>query len=145
MEEQAVIPFLILKRLRGSAIAAKVKLVYATEALALSTVKKWRKRFAERRTALYDDANYRRNPTNDLAEAISSLLKERPCLSCKVLCQHFRIAKGTCLRLLHDTFGMKTSHLRLVPHALYTNGKAERVMLSHGILLALQSIRSTGF
>jgi hypothetical protein len=145
MEQQAVIPFLILKRLRGSAIAAKVESVYETEAITVSTVKKRRKRFVEGRTSLYDDPSGRRNVTNDLSEAISSVVKESPCLSCKVLCQHFRIAKRTCLRILHDTLGMKKSHLRRVPHALYTNRKAERVTLLYGILLALQNIRFTGF
>jgi hypothetical protein len=41
--------------------------------------------------------------TNDLAEAISAMLKERLDFSCKVLYQHFRIAKGTCLWIFHDT------------------------------------------
>jgi hypothetical protein len=36
-----------------------------------------------------------------LAEVIASLLKERLHLPWKVLCRHFCIAKGTCLRILH--------------------------------------------
>jgi hypothetical protein len=49
MERRAVIRFLTftLKGLRASAITAELKLVYETEVLALSVVKKWRKRFAE--------------------------------------------------------------------------------------------------
>jgi hypothetical protein len=70
-------------------------------------VKKWQKRFAEGRTSLYDDPRCRKPLTNDLAEAISSVLKERPYLSRKVLCQHFHIAKGTYLRILRDRLGMK--------------------------------------
>jgi hypothetical protein len=97
MEQQAVIRFLILKGLRASAIAAELKSVYATEAVAISTVEKWRKRFAERRTSLYDDPRCGRPLTNDLAEVISSMLKERPYRSCKVLCRQFRIASGICL------------------------------------------------
>jgi transposase len=81
MEQRAVIRFLALKRLRASAIAAELKLVDETETLALSTVKKWRKRFAEGRTSLYGDPRCGRPLTNDLAEAISSMLKERPYLS----------------------------------------------------------------
>jgi hypothetical protein len=82
---------------------------------------------------------------NDLDEAISSMLKEKPYLSCKVLCPHFRFANGTCLRILHDVLGMKKFHLRWVSHALDTNQKAEKVTLSRGIHSVLQTIRSTGF
>jgi hypothetical protein len=45
MEQRAAIRFLTLKRLHASAIAAELKSVYETDALALLTVKKWRKHF----------------------------------------------------------------------------------------------------
>jgi hypothetical protein len=79
MEQRAIIRFLVFKDLRASAIAAELKSVYETEALAPSTVKKGRKRFAEGRprTPLYDDPRCGRPLTNDLAEVIASLLKER--------------------------------------------------------------------
>jgi transposase len=144
MEQRAIIRFLTRKSLPASAIAPELKPVSETEALTLSTVKKWRKRFAERRILRYDDPRCGRPHTNDLVEAISSMLKERPDLSCNVLCPHFCITKGTCLRILHDTFGMKKLHLRWVPHALDTNQRAERVILSHGILSVFQSVCSTG-
>jgi hypothetical protein len=111
MEQRAVIRFLTLKGLLASAISAELKSVDETEAFALSPMKKWSKRFAERRTSLYDDPMCGRPLTNDLTETISSMLKERPDLSCDVLCRHFRIAKGTDLRILHDTLGMKSSIL----------------------------------
>jgi hypothetical protein len=72
------------------------------------------------------------------------MLRERPYFSCKVLCPHFSIAQGTCLRSLHETFGMKKFHLRWVPYALVMNRKAERVTFAHGIVSALQSIHSAG-
>jgi hypothetical protein len=58
---------------------------------------------------LYDDLRRGSPLTNDLAETFSFMLKEGPCLSCKVPCRHSRSAKGTCLRILHDTLGMKHS------------------------------------
>jgi hypothetical protein len=150
MEQRAVIRFLALKGLCASAIAAELKSVYDPEALALSTVEKWRKRFGEGKTSRYDDPGCGRlqTITNDLAEAISSMLKEGPYFSCRILCRLFRIAKGTCLRILHGKLGMKKFHLCCVPwvlNAMDPNQKAERVTLSHGILSVLQSIRSTGF
>jgi hypothetical protein len=89
--------------------AAELKSVYETEALALSTVEKWHKHFAEGRTSPYDDSRCGRPLPNDLTEAVSFVVNERPYLSCKVLCRHFRIAKGVCLRILHHTLGMKSS------------------------------------
>jgi hypothetical protein len=97
MEQRAVVRFLILKGFHASTIAAEPKSVYETEALAISTVKKWRKRFADRRTSLYDDPRCGRSLTNELTEAISSILNERPYLLYTALCQHFRIAKATYL------------------------------------------------
>jgi hypothetical protein len=125
--QRAIISFLTRKSLHASAIAAELKLVYKTEVLALSIVKKLHKRFAEGRTLLYDSPRCGRPLTNNFAEAISSMLKQRPYLSCKVLCRRFHIAKGTCLQILHDTISINKFHLRWVPHALDTNQKAERV------------------
>jgi transposase len=99
MEQRAVIRFFTLKGLPSRAIAAELKSVYAADALALPTVKKWRKRFAHGRTSLCDDPMSGPPLTNDLTEAITSILKERPFLSCKVLCRHFRMAKASCLRI----------------------------------------------
>jgi transposase len=111
MEQRIVVRFLTLKGLRAFALAAELNSIDETEALAPSTVEKWRKRFAERRVSLYDNPRCGRplTITNNLAEAISSMLKERPSLFCKVLCPHLRIAKATCLRILPDTLGMKSS------------------------------------
>jgi hypothetical protein len=108
MQQRAVIRFLTLKSLRASAIAAEPKLVYETEVFAFSTVKKWRKRFAEGRTWPYDDPRCDRHLVNDLTETISLMLKEKSYLSCKVLCRHFGIAKGTYLQTFHDRLGMKS-------------------------------------
>jgi transposase len=55
MEQRAVIRFFTLKGLKARDIQAELKSVYGPEALALSTVKKWRKRFHEGRTDLIDD------------------------------------------------------------------------------------------
>jgi hypothetical protein len=119
--------------------------VYKEDALALATVKKWYKRFVEGRTSLCDNPRSGRPLSNDLAEAMASMLKEKPFVSCKVLCRHFRIAKTTCPRILHDNLGMKRFNLRWVPHALNSTQKAERVMLSHEILAVLESNRRNSF
>jgi hypothetical protein len=77
MEQRTVIRFLTLKGLRASATAAELMSAYETEALVLSTAKKWRKRSAEGRTSLYNDPRCGRSLTNHSAEAISLMLKER--------------------------------------------------------------------
>jgi transposase len=107
MEQRAVIRFFTLKGLKAKAIHAELESVYGGEALALPTVKKWRKRFQEGRRDLFDDPRSGRPLTCDLDQAIHSVLEERPFTSCKVLCWHFRIGKATCLPILHDTLGLK--------------------------------------
>jgi hypothetical protein len=64
------------------------------EAFAISPVKKWCKSFAEGKTSLYDDPSCGRPLTNDLAESISSVLKERPCLSCRVSAGTYSLERG---------------------------------------------------
>jgi transposase len=97
MEQKAVIRFVTLKGLKTKEIRAELESVYGPEALALSTVKKWRKRFQKGRTDLIDDRRPGRPVTDDLAEAIQLMLAGRPFLSCEVLCPHLRIGKVTCL------------------------------------------------
>jgi hypothetical protein len=121
MEQRTVIRFLTLNGLHVSGIAAELKLVSEAEACAISRVSKWPKRFAEGGTSLYGDLKCEKFLINDSAEAISSMLKDRPYLSCKVLCRRFRIAKRTCLQILHDTPSMKKGHFRSVFRALDTN------------------------
>jgi hypothetical protein len=56
---------------------------------------------------LFDDSRSGRLLTNDLAGTIGSILEEMPFSLCNVLCRHFRIGKGTYLRILHDKLGLK--------------------------------------
>jgi hypothetical protein len=50
--------------------------MYEQDALALSTVKKWHKRFSDGRRDLFDDSRSGRLSTCDLAEPIHFLLEE---------------------------------------------------------------------
>jgi hypothetical protein len=139
MEQRAVIRFLTFKRLYAGTIVAEHRCVYKEDALALALIKKSCKRFAERRTSLCDNPRSGRPLANDLAEAIASMLEEKPFASCKVLCRHFRIAKTTCLRILHNNLGMKKFNLHCVSHALNSSQTVERVTFSHEILAVLES------
>jgi hypothetical protein len=145
MDQRAIIHFFTLKGLLSRAIAAELESVYAADALALLTVKKWQKRCAQGRTSLCDDPRSGLPLTNDPAESIASMLKECPFLSCTVLCRHFRIAKASCLRILQDDLGLKKFDLRWVPPALDASQKGERVTLSHELLAVLGRDRRNHF
>jgi transposase len=145
MEQRAVIRFLTLKGLKSRDIHASLMSVSGGDELAITTVKKWNKRFREGRTDLFDDPRVGRPLTHDLAEAIRSVLTDRPFTSCKVLCRHFRIGKATCLRILHDALGLKKFHLRWVPHSLTPNQKSERVTLSGQLLRELEESQADNF
>jgi hypothetical protein len=95
--------------------------------------------FAMRRPKMW------KTPYQRLSRSHFLYVKKRSYFSCKVLGRHFRIAKGTCLRILHHTDSMEKFHLRWVSHTLDTNQKVERVILSHGVLSVLPRVRSTGF
>jgi hypothetical protein len=115
MEQRGVVRFFTLKGLKTRAIHTEHESVYGREALALLTVKKWRKRLYQERMDLFGDPGSGRPSTNDVAGAMFFMLEERPFSSCKVLCRHFRIGKAACLQILHDKLGLKNFHLRRVP------------------------------
>jgi transposase len=145
MEQRAVIRFFTLKGLKVKEIRAELESVYCPEALALSTVKKWRKRFQEGRTNLIDGRRPGRPVTHDLAEAIQSMLAERPFLSWKVLCRHLGIGKATCLRILHNDLGLRKFHLRWIPCTLTEDQKSERVTYSTQLLATLEQQQPMDF
>jgi transposase len=122
--------------LKAKAIQAELECGYGTDACKLSMVKKWRLRFLQGRTTLFDDLRSGRPLTQDLAEAVRSMLAKRPFTLCKVLSRHFRIAETTCLWILHDELGLQKFHLRRVSPALSSNQESD------GSLIRVSSSRS---
>jgi hypothetical protein len=145
MEQRPVIRFLALHGLNAKAIQAELESVYGTDACKLSTVKKWRLRFLQGRTTLFDDPRSGRTLTNDLAEAVRSMLAEEPFTPCTVLCQDLRIAKAICLPILHDELAMLKFHLRWIPHPLSSNQRSARITDSSLLLEVLEDAQRPGF
>jgi histone-lysine N-methyltransferase SETMAR len=144
MEHRAVIRFFTLKGLKAKPIQAELESGDGTDACKLSMLKKWRSRFLQGSTTLFDNLRSGRPRTQDLAEAVRSMLNEKPFTSCTVLCRHFRIVKTTCLWILHDELQWQKFHLRWVPHALSSNQKSERVTYSSLLLEVLEEAQRTG-
>jgi hypothetical protein len=92
----------------------------------------------QERTALFDDPQFGRFLQNDLADALRAMIQEFSFTSYKRLCTHFRLAKSTCLRILHDVFHLKKFSLRWVLHSLDDGQKAERVSLSTDFLMVFK-------
>jgi hypothetical protein len=109
MEQRAVICCFTFKGLEARAIHTELESVYGPEVLALLTGKKWRRPFHQGRMYLFDDPRSGSPLANDLAGTVSSVLKEKPFSSCRMLCRHFRIGKTMCLRILHDKLDLKMS------------------------------------
>jgi transposase len=145
MEQRAVIRFFILKGLSPRDIHTELKSAYGDEALCLHAVYKWHERFMQRRMELFDNPRFGRPLQNDLADAHRAMIEEFPFTSCKHLCIHFKIAKTTCSRILHDVLQVKKFNLRWVPHSLDDAQKAERVSLSTDILRVLKENQKTDF
>jgi hypothetical protein len=104
---------------------------------------KWHKCFVERRTSLRDDSSFERPPTNDLVQAISSMLKERFFIQESLPVLPHR--KGGLLMNSAWPARYEKFSLRCVSHALGVNQKIERPALSHGILSLLSGVRSRAF
>jgi len=138
IEIRAVIRFLTLKGLTTSTIAAELKSVYGGSVCSITTVKKWKKRFEEGRSDLDDDFRSGRPPKSDLVKKVSDVLDELPFMSCKTICQMLEIPKTTCLRILHNSLGLKKFNFRWVPHQLSEAQKLKRVECSRELLRVLQ-------
>jgi energy-converting hydrogenase A subunit M len=145
MEQRVVIRFLTLKGLKVKEIQAELESVSGTDACKFCLMKKWRLRFLQGRTTLFDDPKSGRLLTQDLAEAVRSMVAERSFASCKVLHRHFGIAKTPCLRILLDDLALQKFHLRCVQHAISSNEKSERVTYSSLLLEVLEEAQRTGF
>jgi hypothetical protein len=92
--------------------------MYGDEALSISAMKKWRTYFLQRKTELEDYQRSGRPANSDLKQVIADLIRERPVLSCKIVCRHLRVPIETCLTILHKKLGLKKFHLRGVPDQL---------------------------
>jgi hypothetical protein len=123
-------------------IAVELNSVNGTEAVALPTLKKWRQSFMEGRTSLCRDSKPGRPLANDRSEAIASTLKGRPSILCKVWCRHFRIAKASSLRIVHNSFGTKEFSVCSVLYGLDVNQKSEQGLHSPEVLAMSQNDRS---
>jgi transposase len=119
--------------------------VYHEDAFAPPTICKWHARFRDRRTELSDDPRSGKPRRSDLAEAISSMLEERPFLSCKLLSRHFRIAKAMCSRISRKDLALQKFNLRWVPHRLDSTQKQNRVTFSRALLEVLRREQQNNF
>jgi histone-lysine N-methyltransferase SETMAR len=145
MEQRAVIRFLTLKGLKSSQILIELTNVYHEAALSLTAVKKWHYRFKDGRTTLDDNFRAGRPKKSDLAEPVQFLINEFPFISCKCICTKLRIAKTTCLRVLHDDLGLQKFNCRWIPHTLSQEQFQERVDVSEELLRMLQLIGEDHF
>jgi transposase len=68
MKQHPFVRFLALKNLSVRDITAELEGMYGHEALSLSAVKKWRKRFINGRRTLEDDPRSGRPPRSDLCD-----------------------------------------------------------------------------
>jgi transposase len=145
MEQRAVMRFVTLKGLSLKDIHPRFESVYMDQALCLRTVYKWHERFMQRRTKLFDDPRSGQSLQNDLANTLRAMIREFSFTLCKRLCTHFRLAKSTCLRILHDVLRLKKFNLRWVRHSLDGAQKVERVSLSTDLVRVLKEDQNNGF
>jgi hypothetical protein len=145
MEQRGVVRLFTLKGLSPRDIHTELKSVYEDEALCVRAVYEWHERFMQGRMELFDNPRSGRPLQNDLADALRAMIQVFTFTSCKCLCIHFRIAKTTCLGILHDVLQVKKFNLRSVPHSLDDAQKAERVSLSTGLWRVLKENQKTDF
>jgi hypothetical protein len=100
-------PLLTLKGLKAKEIEMELTSVYEDETLQISAAKKWRTCFLQGRIEFGDYSRSGRPANSDLTQAIAEFIRERPFLSCKILCRHLRVSNETCLRFFTRNSGSK--------------------------------------
>jgi hypothetical protein len=117
---------------------AELEEVYGHEALSLSAVQKWRKRFVNRRISLEDDSQSGRLPGSDLCESLRALTDETPLISSKRMCQklHARFARE---------FRFRKCYWRWLPHLMMDNEVSYRVTFSEELLQVAHHAKETNF
>jgi hypothetical protein len=106
MKQRAVIGFLTLKGLNPEEIYSELESIYREDVLTHPTVYKCHERFRDWRTEFSDDPRSGKLRKSNLAEAISSMLQERPFALYRFLVRHFRIAKATGPRNVTERLGV---------------------------------------
>jgi hypothetical protein len=145
MEHRGIVRFFSFKSLSARHNATEFASVYGKDAPALPIAKKWRRRFLLGRPSLCEDPRSGRLVINNLTKALASMLQERPFISRKILCQHFRIAKQTCLQKFQFAPYEEKIPSSLVPHALEADRKAKRVTFPNDLPVVLESERPVNF
>jgi hypothetical protein len=125
MEDYAIVRLFTLKKLSAKGAMAELDGTHGQKVFSLSAVKKWRKRFAHGRITLEDDPKSGKPPQNDLCESLGAPIEQSPCITCKCMCKKLRIAKTTCLRVLHEHCWFRNLYFRLVSHSM-TEKQAQR-------------------
>jgi transposase len=70
MEQRTVVRFLTLKKLSAGDITIELEEVYGHEALSLSAVNNWCKRFMNKRITVKDEPRSGKPPRRDLCESL---------------------------------------------------------------------------
>jgi hypothetical protein len=143
MEQCGMIRFLTLKGLKAKDIQTELEYMYEDGCLRLRQPK-WRGCFLQERINLGDNRRSGRPAWLDLSNIISKRFKELSFISCKVLSQHLRISKDTCLRILHENFGPKIQD-KMGPPEPDASHKAERLARPEEIVQILEKCHQNGF
>jgi hypothetical protein len=107
MEQRTVVRFLTRKSLKAKEIEMELTNVYGNEVFLISAIKKWRTCFLQETRELGNGPRSGRPTNSDFPQVIAELIRERPFLSCTILCRHLRVSKDTYLRLLQKKLGLK--------------------------------------
>jgi hypothetical protein len=143
MEGRAVGRFLAITKPSAKGIKAELEEVYAHEALCLSTVRKWRRFFVNGRIPLKDSQRSEKRRQSDLSESGHALTAESPLISCKRTCQKLRIAKTTCLGVLHESLSSRKCYSRRAPHVMTENEAQCRTVFAEELLQVVRHTKET--
>jgi hypothetical protein len=145
IEQRAAVRFLTLKKVSAIDITVELEGVHGREALSLSAVKKWRKRFVNMMITLEDDPCSERLPRSNPYEFLRALIDEAPFISCERMCQKLRIPKTTCVPVLHEDLGFRKRYLRWVPHSITENEAQRRVTFFEELFQVVRHAKETNF
>jgi AraC-like DNA-binding protein len=115
---------------------------YGDEALSLTRVFEWHRRFVSCRVLVEDDTRSGR-PSSSRKEynvvRIRDMVREDRSVTVRMLADYLNISKSTCHQILREDFGKRKLNARLVPHALTQDQKEMRASICADLLHEAQN------
>jgi hypothetical protein len=144
IEQRTSVKYFFLKGRGNKLIHKELVRILQDNAISLSTVKNWHRRFKSGDFS-YGDEERPGRPLISLGPGLQRLPKTFPFASARVMAGHFSVDRATIMNIVNRELGLRKFTHRWMPHILSTEQKLRRVKDFQGLLTILANIVEKNF